>query len=123
MEENLEKLNGSVDEIVFSNMDTGYVVFDLDCSGQIVTVVGELGNISEGERLELTGGYVYNAKYGRQFKAVTCVRTLPTTPAEIRKYLGSGIIKGVGPALAKKIVEHFGSDSLDIIENDPISLS
>lgn len=123
MEENLEKLNGSVDEIVFSNMDTGYVVFDLDCSGQIVTVVGELGNISEGERLELTGGYVYNAKYGRQFKAVTCVRTLPTTPTEIRKYLGSGIIKGVGPALAKKIVEHFGSDSLDIIENDPISLS
>lgn len=123
MEENLEKLNGSVDEIVFSNMDTGYVVFDLDCSGQIVTVVGELGNISEGERLELTGGYVYNAKYGRQFKAVTCVRTLPTTPMEIRKYLGSGIIKGVGPALAKKIVEHFGSDSLDIIENDPISLS
>ena len=123
MEENLEKLNGSVDEIVFSNMDTGYVVFDLDCNGQIVTVVGELGNISEGERLELTGGYVHSAKYGRQFKAVSCVRTLPTTPIEIRKYLGSGIIKGVGPSLAKKIVEHFGSDSLDIIENDPLSLS
>ena len=123
MEENLEKLNGSVDEIVFSNTETGYVVFDLDCNGQIVTVVGELGNISEGERLELTGGFVYNAKYGRQFRAVTCIRTLPTTPMEIRKYLGSGIIKGLGPALAKKIVEHFGSDSLDIIENDPISLS
>ena len=123
MEENLEKLNGSVDEIVFSNTETGYVVFDLDCNGQIVTVVGELGNISEGERLELTGGFVYNAKYGRQFRAVTCIRTLPTTPMEIRKYLGSGIIKGLGPALAKKIVEYFGSDSLDIIENDPISLS
>lgn len=123
MEENLEKLNGSVDEIIFSNIDTGYVVFDLDCSGQIVTVVGELGDISEGERLELMGGYVYSAKYGRQFKAVSCIRTLPTTPEEIRKYLGSGIIKGVGPALAKKIVERFGSDSLDIIENDPLSLS
>lgn len=123
MEDNLEKLNGSVDAIVFSNMDTGYAVFDLDCNGQIITVVGELGNISEGERLELMGGYVNSAKYGRQFKAVSCIRTLPTTPAEIRKYLGSGIIKGVGPALAKKIVERFGSDSLDIIENDPLSLS
>ena len=117
MEENIEKLNGSVDEIVFSNADTGYVVFDLDCDGQMITVVGELGNISEGERLELTGEYVHSAKYGRQFKAVSCIRTLPTTPAEIRRYLGSGIIKGVGPALAKKIVERFGSESLDIIEN------
>lgn len=123
MEENIEKLNGSVDEIVFSNADTGYVVFDLDCDGQMITVVGELGNISEGERLELTGEYVHSAKYGRQFKAVSCIRTLPTTPAEIRRYLGSGIIKGVGPALAKKIVERFGSESLDIIENDPLSLS
>lgn len=123
MEENLEKINGSVDEIIFSNSETGYIVFNLDCDGQIVTVVGELGSISEGERLELFGGYVHSAKYGEQFKAVSCVRSLPTTAVEIRKYLGSGIIKGVGPALAKKIVEKFGTDSLDIIENDPLSLS
>lgn len=122
-EKNLEKLNGSVDEIIYFNSENGYIVFDLNCENEIIAVVGELGDISEGESLELYGEYIYSQKYGRQFKAISCTRTLPTTLPEIRKYLGSGIIKGLGPALAKKIVEKFGSDSLDIIENDPLSLS
>lgn len=123
MEENLEKLSGSVEDVVYKNSDTGYIVFDLDFGGQIITVVGELGDISEGERLELYGNYVSSAKYGRQFRAVSCTRMLPTTPSEIRKYLGSGIIKGIGPALAKKIVEHYGEEALDVIENDPLRLA
>ena len=123
MEEILEKINGSVEDVIYKNTESGYIVFDLDSDGQLIPVVGELGDISEGERLELYGSYVTSAKYGRQFKAVNCTRTPPSTPAEIRKYLGSGIIKGVGPSLAKKIVDHYGDEALDIIENDPLRLA
>ncbi len=123
MEENLEKISGSVDTVIYKNTDSGYIVFDLDSDGIMIPVVGELGDISEGERLELYGSYTNSAKYGRQFRAVNCTRTPPTSPMEIRKYLGSGIIKGVGPSLAKKIVDNFGEDALDIIENDPLRLA
>lgn len=118
-----ETLTGTVDEVVYKNTENGYIVLTMDVDGAPETVVGTLGDIVEGESLRLHGTYVSNAKYGRQFKAVTCERTLPTTPSEIRKYLGSGIIKGVGPALAKKIVDNFGEQSLQIIESDPIRLS
>lgn len=123
IEENYEQLSGSVEDVIFKNSDTGYIVFDIDCGGQEITVIGELGDISEGERLELIGNYVSSVKYGRQFKAVSCTRLLPTTPSEIRKYLGSGIIKGVGTALAKRIVEAYGEEALDVIENDPLRLA
>lgn len=123
MEENLEKISGIVEDVIFKNTESGYIVFDLDSDGQLITAVGELGDIAEGERLELYGSYTTSAKYGKQFKAVNCTRTPPTTPAEIRKYLGSGIIKGVGPSLAKKIVDNFGEEALDIIENDPLRLA
>ncbi len=119
----LEVLSGTVDEVVYKNAENGYIVLTMDVDGAPETVVGSLGDIVEGESLRLHGSYVSNAKYGRQFKAVTCERTLPTTPSEIRKYLGSGIIKGMGPALAKKIVDNFGEQSLAIIESDPIRLS
>ena len=123
MEENLEKISGCVEDVIYKNTESGYIVFDLDSDGELIPVVGELGDISEGERLELYGSYTTSAKYGRQFKAVNCTRTAPTTPAEIRKYLGSGIIKGVGPSLAKKIVDRYGEEALDVIENDPLRLA
>ena len=116
-------LTGTVDEVVYKNSENGYIVLTMDVNGSPETVVGSLGDIVEGESLRLHGAYVSNAKYGRQFKALTCERTLPTTPSEIRKYLGSGIIKGMGPALAKKIVDNFGAQSLEIIESDPMRLS
>lgn len=119
----LEQLNGFVEDIIFKNSDSGYIVFTLNCDGQPVDVVGELGDIAEGERLELYGSYVNSVRFGRQFRAVSCTRTPPSTPDEIRRYLGSGIIKGVGPALAKKIVQQFGTEALEVIENDPLSLA
>lgn len=122
-ETELQILQGTVEEVVYKNADNGYIVITLDVEGAPETAVGTLGDIVEGETIRLRGNYVANAKYGRQFKAVTCERTLPTTAPEIRRYLGSGIIKGVGPALAKKIVAAFGTDSLQIIENDPVRLS
>ena len=123
MEENLEKISGTVEDVIFKNTESGYIVFELDSEGQLITAVGELGDIAEGERLELYGSYTTSAKYGKQFKAVSCTRTPPATPAEIRKYLSSGIIRGVGPSLAKKIVDNYGEEALDIIENDPLRLA
>ncbi len=122
-ETELQILQGVVEEVIYKNADNGYIVITLDVERAPETAVGTLGDIVEGETIRLRGNYVANAKYGRQFKAVTCERTLPTTAPEIRRYLGSGIIKGVGPALAKKIVAAFGTESLQIIENDPIRLS
>ena len=126
MAENTEEIitiTGMAEEIVYKNPDNGYIVITMDIDGVPETVVGTLGDIVEGESLILRGNYIASAKYGRQFKAVTCERKLPTTAEEIRRYLGSGIIKGVGPAMAKKIVHAFGEESLDIIENDPKRLS
>ena len=121
--ENMIKLLGTVEEIIYKNSDNGYVVFDISFSDESITVVGELGDIVEGEKLELFGNYISSAKYGRQFKAFSCQRSLPTSESEIRKYLGSGIIKGLGPSLAKKITDKFGSETFDVIENDPLRLS
>ncbi|MBR5090842.1 MAG: ATP-dependent RecD-like DNA helicase, partial [Ruminiclostridium sp.] len=116
-------ISGMAEEIVFKNTQNGYIVITMDIDGRPETVCGNLGDIVEGESLVLRGNYTTSAKYGRQFKAVTCERKLPETPEEIRRYLGSGIIKGVGPAMAKKIVNAFGTETLSVIENDPMRLS
>ncbi len=121
--EELITISGTAEEIIFRNSDNGYTVVLMDIDGSPETAVGSLGDIVEGESLILRGSYIESTKYGRQFKAVTCERKLPSTADEIRKYLGSGIIKGVGPSMAKKIVAAFGEHSLGIIENDPGQLS
>jgi len=121
--EELITISGTAEEIIFKNPDNGYIVISMDIDGSPQTVVGNLGDIVEGEALILRGTYGESSKYGKQFKAVTCERKLPSTPDEIRKYLGSGIIKGIGPAMAKKIVMAFGDKTLDIIENDPQQLT
>lgn len=122
-QEELLTISGTVEEIIYKNPDNGYIVLMMNVEGAPETAVGTLGDIVEGESVILRGNYAASVKYGRQFKAITCERKLPTTAEEIRRYLGSGIIKGVGPAMAKKIVHAFGEESLDIIENDPRRLS
>jgi exodeoxyribonuclease V alpha subunit len=79
--------------------------------------------VNEGERLSLRGGWITSPKYGRQFKAAMCERSMPETESEISAYLGSGVIKGLGPAIAKKIVKQFGTEALDIIDNDCMQLT
>ena len=116
-------ITGTAEEVIYKNPENGYIVITMDIDGAPETVVGTLGDIVEGESLVLRGNYIASAKYGKQFKAVTCERKLPTTAEEMRRYLGSGIIKGIGPSMAKKIVGAFGTESLDIIENDPKRLT
>ena len=120
MEENNDIIiEGSVNQILFSNSSNGYAVVDLSTNDGNIIVTGELGNVEEGELLSVTGKYVNHPRYGTQFSAHICERKLPETSASILKYLSSGVIKGIGPTLAKRIVEKFGDKTLEIFENDP----
>ncbi|HRR76371.1 MAG TPA: ATP-dependent RecD-like DNA helicase [Ruminococcus sp.] len=112
-------IEGTVENILYKNEENGYAVVDLDAGGELITAVGDLGDVEEGEGLILEGEYTAHKKFGTQFKAVYCERKLPDTVVNIEKYLASGAIKGIGPGLAKKIVSVFGESTLDIIENDP----
>lgn len=116
-------IEGSVENILFKNPVNGYIVLDLDAGGELIPVFGNLGDIEEGEVLILEGNYTTSQKYGTQFKAEYCERKLPENAVNIEKYLASGAIKGIGPGLAKKIVNMFGAASLEIIENNTYRLS
>lgn len=113
------RISGCVESVIYKNDDNGYVVLELAIGDDFETVVGELGDVQPGEELTLTGKYITHTKYGHQFSAVAAERTLPTTAVAIRKYLSSGIIKGIGPAMAKRIVDKFGDNTLYIIETSP----
>ena len=123
MENQIIHIEGTVENVMFKNESNGYIVLDLDAGGELITVVGELGDIEEGEGLILEGEYVTHHKFGTQFRAEYCERKLPDTVINIEKYLSSGAIKGIGPSLAKRIVNVFGEKTLDIMEHDPYRLS
>ncbi|MGN1410922.1 MAG: ATP-dependent RecD-like DNA helicase [Oscillospiraceae bacterium] len=125
MEDKSIRLEGVVDSIVFQNHTNGYIVFNLDLENgeEPITVVGELGEVKEGENLIVEGEYSNHARFGTQFKATYCEVKLPQNTNDITKYLASGIIKGVGYATAKKIVDTFGNFTFNIIENQPERLT
>lgn len=122
-ENELIHIEGTAEDILFCNEQNGYIVLDLDTGSDYVTVVGELGAIEEGEELRLTGRYVTHPKFGAQFRAETCERKLPATESAILKYLSSGVIKGIGPTLAKRLVEQFGDRTLEVIESSSDDLT
>lgn len=115
-------LRGTVDDVVYYDEVSGYIVAELETEEAIVTITGELGKIEPGEELELTGSYVSHPRFGQQFRAESCVRTLPSTVVNIERYLASGIIHGIGKALAKRIVAEFGEFTLQVIEKEPEKL-
>lgn len=119
----LNSISGTVEDVIFFNESNGYIVIDMDVNGELVTAVGSMGDVREGEQLTLYGNYENSPKHGRQFKAEVFERTLPDSANAIRKYLGSGVIPGIGPAMAKKIVTAYGDKALDIIEEDPHKLA
>ncbi len=122
----MEVLQGTIERIVFENTESGYVIARLNSrssSGELITVVGNLASINPGESLLLKGAWVNNPKYGRQFKIEHYETVLPSTIVGLRKYLGSGLIKGIGPIMANRIVNKFGPDTLEIIDHQPEKLS
>lgn len=116
-------IKGTVDSVTYRNDDNGFGVIVLDYGGDPLNVVGELGNVEEGEDLELTGSFTNHPKFGEQFKAEICIRSLPVEASAIQRYLAGGVVKGIGPVLAKKIVAKFGDKTLEIMESEPERLA
>ena len=117
----MEHLRCVVERITYQNSDNGYSVIKCRAKGyqDLVTVVGSMPDVHVGSVLYLGGSWKIDARYGRQFSMETFEETLPATVYGIEKYLGSGLVKGIGPAFAGRIVRQFGADTLNIIEDDP----
>ncbi len=114
----LEELRGQIERITFASEETGYTIARLKVYGRrdLVTAVGNLMSPTPGEVLHMKGEWTSHPKYGEQFKVVYFESKVPATVAGIRKYLGSGLVKGIGPVMAKRIVDKFGKKTLDVIE-------
>ena len=122
-EEIQEKLTGTVEEVSFYNETTGFCVAEISTEGEAVTVVGSIGELTIGSKIECLGNWDMHPSFGRQFKAESVRQTLPADAAGILKYLSSGVIRGVREATAAKIVEAFGVNTFDVIENEPQRLA
>ncbi|MFM7172741.1 MAG: helix-hairpin-helix domain-containing protein, partial [Caldilinea sp.] len=123
-----DTLRGVVERLTYHNEENGYTVAkvlpersgpSLFGAGREVTVVGNMLGLNVGESVELTGRWTVHGEYGRQFQVETFRPVLPATIAGMEKYLGSGLIKGVGPVTARRIVEQFGLETLTVIEKTP----
>ena len=121
----METLQGILERIVYESPNTGYTVGRLSARdhAELITVVGNLAAINPGESLLLQGEWVDNPKYGRQFQIEKYETVLPANVVGLRKYLGSGLIKGIGPKMAALIVRKFGMDTMDVIEYEPEKLT
>ncbi|MBR4073568.1 MAG: AAA family ATPase, partial [Clostridia bacterium] len=118
-----ELLRGTVENITYQNELNCYTVCTVKSGMELITVVGTLPFLHEGESVEFKGNYTVHPTYGQQFNALSFEHLAPADTAGILRYLSSGIIKGVGPSTANKIVKKFGADSLDIIQNHPAELA
>ncbi|MFZ2521053.1 MAG: helix-hairpin-helix domain-containing protein, partial [Anaerolineae bacterium] len=117
----MDALTGTIERVTYHNEENGYTVAQLAPEGKdyTVPVVGNMLGINVGEYVELRGQWTAHPQYGRQFKADSFKLKLPATAVGIEKYLGSGLIKGVGPVTAKRIVRLFGAQSLQVIDEEP----
>ena len=119
------RLTGQLDRILYQNPDTFYTVakVQIDGSAESVTVVGPLSGCNPGETLKVSGRWETHPKYGKQFKAESCSVHLPADVKEIERYLASGVIKGLGPEMAKRMIQRFGKSTLATLEEDPEKLT
>lgn len=119
----METVNGYVEHIIFQNNDNGYTVMNLVADGDEVICVGICKGLAQGENITAQGEYVEHPSYGVQFKLSSYRIVVPEDGAGMERYLGSGAVKGVGPALASRIVKKFGDDTFRIIEEEPERLT
>jgi len=119
----MDNITGYVDHIVYQNSDNGYTVMTLVAEGEEVTCVGMCKGLGQGENISAEGEYIEHPVYGRQFKIQTYETVAPTDRVGMERYLGSGAIRGVGEALAARIVKKFGDDTFRIIEEEPERLA
>ncbi|NLD51624.1 MAG: ATP-dependent RecD-like DNA helicase [Clostridiales bacterium] len=114
-----DSLSGTVSSTLYRNSENGWSVLEVRAQGDLVTVVGSLPELSAGENCSFRGHWVEHPQYGRQFKASSFELKTPSTLRGIERYLGSGLIKGVGPSTARQIVQTFGHDTLEILSQHP----
>lgn len=119
----MKTISGIVEEIIFYNEENGYCVAAIDSKGEYITIVGTMHYLSPGETITLQGEFKEHPVYGQQFSVVSFEKSAPNSIDSIYKYLASGMLKGIREGLAKKIIDAFGENSLDVIENDPEKLS
>lgn len=117
----VEEIRGQIERVTFYNEESGYSVLRCKVPGRVdlVTVVGNIPNPVPGELLRIQGSWKQHPRYGEQFQSVFFTRLAPATLQGIRRYLGSGLVKGIGPVMADRIVERFGEKTLEVIERDP----
>ena len=121
-QDQLLKLEGVVEHMIYENAETGYAVFEVDAGGTDVIVAGNVGSVDNGMSVTVYGRMVNHPSYGEQFKAETCEASLPQDTTALLSYLSSGVLPYIGPSTAKKIVAMFGEDTLNIISETPQSL-
>lgn len=115
-----EEVTGTVESVVYRNEQNGYTILEVSTDKkELVTVVGTMPFVSEGENITVRGSYVVHSEYGRQLKADSFEKRIPEQPDAILKYLSSGVIKGIGPKTAEKIVEKYGTDTFEVMSNHP----
>jgi len=122
-EKTLLELTGSVEHIIYHNEKNQYTVLEMLGADELITVVGTFPYISEGEELKVYGNWTSHPSFGVQFKAEAFEKVAPKSTAAVLKYLSGGAVKGIGPVMAQRIVETFGEQTLDVIENDPLRLA
>ena len=113
------QIDGMVESIIYENHENGYTVCDISSGGQLITLTGYMPDLTEGESVVVHGEWVTHVEYGDQFKVEYYERKLPSTETEIEKYLASGLLPGIGKTTARKIVELFGAEALEVIEHEP----
>jgi len=119
----VEELEGQIEEIIYQNEVNSYTVAEFKTNSEFVTVVGYLPFINKGDTLKLFGRYVTHQDYGEQFKIETFEKMMPQGTEAIEKYLAGGIVKGIGAATAKRIVDHFGEEAISILRFEPEKLA
>ena len=119
----MEVITTTIENVVYRNNDNGFIVFDFEDNGEMGTATGGLPQLNEGERIEMTGSWISHSSYGRQFKVKSVVKLPPDSKLGLIRYLASGIIKGIGPATAARIVDEFGMEAMDIIRFSPGNLT
>ena len=114
----MEVLSGTVDSIVYRSEENGYTIAKIKDDNIIYTIVGEIPHIRERQLLKLSGTWINHPSFGKEFKVEICEEIIPSSSKDIEKYLSSGVIHGIGPITAKKIVNKFGDKTLEILDND-----
>lgn len=116
--DDINTLSGSVERVIYMNEDNGYTILDMSLdTNEIVTAVGIMPYVGEGESITVYGKWVHNPKYGRQFSVEQYEKIMPADSSSILRYLASGAVKGIGPKTALRIVEKYGEETFDVIEN------